>query len=239
LWAIKKPAPAGAENDEQARRQRTSGRPIGGGALEHHLSVTARVGFASGAAAFAASWTFFASSMLNMLGHLAEPWDVLLLAGSSLATAVFFLILAACVHSWVPRGQGPWTVLGLSFAMVYTVLAAIVYVTWMFAPTPEEAFAFAPHSFIYMLDATCYAFSGVAAFMSSRAFTGDGLARAVRVFGIASGLAAVPVFLSYVFNDIWLGMGWQLTVPTYALLAAVYLRGRERAASSAPISDAL
>ncbi|MBL8347346.1 MAG: hypothetical protein JNN03_18035 [Rubrivivax sp.] len=207
--------------------------------MEHHLSVTARFGFASGVAAFAASWTFFASSLLNMLGRLDDPWDVLLLAGTSLAMAVFFLMQSASVHAWVPRGQGPWSVLGLSFAVVYTVLAAIVYVTWMFAPTPEEAFAFGPQSFIYMLDATCYAFSGLAALMSSRAFTGDGLARVVRVFGIASGLAAVPVFLSYVFNDIWLGVGWQLTVPTYALLAALHMRERERAASSVPISDAI
>lgn len=206
--------------------------------MENHLSVTARVGFASGLAAFVASWTFFASSMLNMLGHIDEPWDVLLLAGSSLAIAVFFLMLAACLHAWVPRGQGPWSVLGLSFAVVYTVLASIVYVTWIFAPTPEEAFAFGPHSFIYMLDATCYAFSGIAAFMSSRAFTGGGLARWVRAFGIASGLAAVPVFLSYVFNDIWLGVGWQLTVPTYALLAGWHLRGRDRSAYSPLIADA-
>ena len=207
--------------------------------MENHRPATARLAFASGVSAFAASWAFFAASVLNMLGRLEPPWDVLLLAGSSLATAVFFLALAACVHAWVPRGHGPWSVLALAFAGIYATLASIVYVTWMFEPTPQEAFAFAPGSFVYMLDATGYLFSGIAAWAMSRAFAGNGLARWVRVFGVASGLAAVPVFLSYVFNDIWLGIGWQLTVPTAALLIACDLRARTRVARAAEIADAM
>jgi hypothetical protein len=63
-------------------------------------------------------------------------------------------------------------------------------------------------------------------------FTGSRLARWVRWLAIANGVVALPVLLSYVLGSIALGIWWQLTLPTFTLLLALFFRRTARAGAT-------
>jgi hypothetical protein len=45
----------------------------------------------------------------------------------SLLLAVTFIVLMACVHRWAPEDKKIWSLIGLSLAIVYSVMASINY----------------------------------------------------------------------------------------------------------------
>jgi hypothetical protein len=165
---------------------------------------------------------------------------VIISIGASLLFAPILVALMACVYEAAPVKQKIWGLLGLACALLYAVLVSIVYVTWLFVVEPQvlrgetaqvQPFLFAPGSFLMMLDGLGYTYSCLAALCAALIFTGKGLARWVRWLGIANGIVALPVLLSYVLGNIALGIWRQLTLRTFALLLALLFRRTDRVVS--------
>jgi hypothetical protein len=192
-----------------------------------------QVGLWSGLLYFLLSYVFFIASLLGIAGILLAPWDVISSIGASLLFAPILVALMACVYESAPVHQKIWGLLGLACALLYAALVSIVYVTWLFVLEPQvlsrntvqvQPFLFEKGSFLMMLDGLGYTYSCLAALCVAPIFGGNRLARWVRWLGIANGIVALPVFLSYVLGNIALGIWWQLTLPTFALLLALLFR---------------
>ena len=190
-----------------------------------------RIGFWSALLAFVLSNTFTAGAVVG--GMLAAPWDVILPVAPSLLLAPTFAVMMVALYHVAPEDRKVWGHVALMVAILYAAIASIVYVTWLFVVEPhllrgDEAavapFLFAPGSFIQTLDGLAYFYSCLAAFFTAPLFAGRGLERWLRWVAIANGLAAVPVFLSYIYFNVLLGIWWSITIPAFTLLLALYFR---------------
>jgi hypothetical protein len=79
-----------------------------------------------------------------------------------------------------------------------------------------------------MLDGIAYFYSCLAAFFTAFLFSNKGLERWLRWTAIANGVVAIPVFLSYYYFNIALGIWWSLTIPLFTILLAIYFRRQVR-----------
>jgi hypothetical protein len=192
-----------------------------------------RLGFWSALPAFVFSLTF----VIGALAGFPKPWDVYIPIGASLLLALFFVVLMVAAHYAVENDKKIWSHLGIAFALLYAALVSIVYVTWIFVVEPHvlrgEAdkvalLVFAPGSFLQILDGLGYSLMMVAAFFTGFAFSNRGLERWIRWAGIANGVFAIPVFLSYVYYSFILGVWWGITIPAFVLLLAIYFRRLDR-----------
>jgi hypothetical protein len=169
----------------------------------------------------------------SMLGLLRQPWDPIIPIGASLLIAPSFLLLMISVHYAAQQPTKIWSHAAISFATVYASLVSLVYATWLFVVEPHvlngtqsqvELLVFKPGSFVQMVDGIGYTFMGVAALLAAPCFTGRGLARWARLLSIASGPAALLVFLAYVFYSFALGLPAALLFPAYGVVLAFYFR---------------
>jgi hypothetical protein len=195
------------------------------------------VGFWSGLLYFLLSYVFFIGSLLGIAGILLPPWDVIVSIGASLLFAPLLVALLACVYEAAPARQKIWGLLGLACALLYAALVSIVYITWLFVLEPQvlrgdtaqvQPFLFEKGSFLMMLDGLGYTYSCLAALCVAPLFAGSRLARWIRWLALANGAVALPVLLSYVLGSIVLGIWWQLTLPTFTLLLALFFRHTDR-----------
>jgi hypothetical protein len=196
-----------------------------------------QIGFWSGLLYFLLSYVFFIGSLLGIAGILLPPWDVIISIGASLLFAPLLVALLACVYEAAPARQKIWSLLGLACALLYAALVSIVYITWLFVLEPQvlrgdtaqvQPFLFEKGSFLMMLDGLGYTYSCLAALCVAPLFAGSRLARWIRWLALANGAVALPVLLSYVLGSIVLGIWWQLTLPTFTLLLALFFRHTDR-----------
>jgi len=166
-----------------------------------------------------------------MLGLLRDPWDPVIPIGASLLIAPSFLLLMISVHHAAPEHAKIWSHAAVAFATVYASLVSLVYVTWLFVVEPHvldhteseiQLLVFETGSFMQMVDGMGYTFMGTAALLAAPCFKGPGLARWARVLSIASGPAALLVFLAYVFYSLALGLAAALLFPAYGIVLALY-----------------
>jgi hypothetical protein len=172
-------------------------------------------------------------------GMFPKPWDAILPVAPSLLLAPTFAIMMVAVYHAAPDNRKIWGHIALVIATLYAAIASIVYVTWLFVLEPHvmrgtgasiTAFAFGPGTFLQMLDGMAYFYSCLAAFFTAPLFAEKGLERWLRWTAIANGIVAVPVFLSYIYFNIALGIWWSMTIPLFTMLLAVYFKRRERTA---------
>ncbi len=190
------------------------------------LSVN-RLGFWSALLVFVFSNTF----TIGALANLPKPWDVYIPIGASLLLALTYVVMMVTVHYVADDNKKIWSHLGLTFAILYTALVSIVYVTWLFVVEPlvlrgeadkVSLLIFAPGSFLQLLDGLGYTLQMVAVFFIAPVFSKRGLERWIRWVAIANGVFAIPVFLSYATNNIPLGLGWVIFIPFFSLLLAIF-----------------
>lgn len=176
---------------------------------------------------FVFSLTFIVGATLG----LARPWDVVIPIGASLLLALSFVVMKGAVHYSADDDHKIWSHIGIAFAILYVALVSMVYVTWLFVVEPHVLrgesdqvvpFVFASRSFSQTVDGLGYTLMMIAAFFTAPAFSNRGLERWIRWVGIANGLFAIPVFLSYLYSILILGVGWVLTIPAYSLLLILY-----------------
>lgn len=187
----------------------------------------AKIGLWSAVLAFVFSLTF----VVGVLAGLPKPWDVYIPIGGSLLLALSFVVMVVAVHYAAPDDKKIWSHIGIVFAILYAALVSIVYVTWLFVVEPYvlrgEADKVAllvlqPGSFMQMVDGLGYTFQMIAALFVAPVFISRGLGRWIRWAAIANGIFAIPVFLSYAFSSILLGIGWVIAIPAFSLLLAIY-----------------
>lgn len=186
-----------------------------------------RLGFWSALLAFVFSNTF----TIGAIAGFPKPWDVYIPIGASLLLALSFVIMMVAIHYAAPDDKKIWSHLGIAFTILYAALVSIVYVTWLFVVEPlvlrgeadkVAVLIFAPGSFSQIVDGLGYTFMMIAAFFTAPVFSNRGLERWIRWAGIANGIFAIPVFLSYIYYNFILGFWWGITIPAFSILLAVY-----------------
>jgi hypothetical protein len=187
----------------------------------------ARLGFWSAVLAFLFSNTFTIGAVVGF----PKPWDIFIPIGASLLLAPSFVVMMVSVHYAAPSEKKIWSHIGMAFALLYAAMVEIVYVTWLFVVEPHvlrgqanqvALLIFTPGSFLQMVDGLGYTFMMIAVLFTAPVFSNRGFERWIRWTGIANGIFAIPVFLSYVYYSFILGLWWGITIPAFSLLLAVY-----------------
>jgi hypothetical protein len=200
--------------------------------VKHRLPF-ARLGFWSAVLTAVFTMLFLVGAILDTMGLLPPPWDVVIPIGASLLLAPSFVVLMVSIHYAAPFEKKIWSHIGIAFAILYAALVSIVYVTWLFVVEPHvlrgqanqvALLVFAPDSFLQMVDGLGYTFMGVALCFAAPVFAGKRLDKWIRWLCLLSGPGALLVFLSYVFYITSLGVAEWIITPAVAILLAVYFR---------------
>jgi hypothetical protein len=204
--------------------------------------TTNRLGFSSAVLVFVFSNTF----TIGALAGLPKPLDVYIPIGASLLLSLSFVVMIMAVHYAADDEKKIWSHLGLVFAIMYAALVSIVYVTWIFVVEPHvlrgdsdkvALLVFATGSFLQMVDGFGYTLQMIAALFTAFIFPKDGLGGWIRWAGIANGVFAIPVFISYVSGSIALGLGWVILIPAFSLLLSIYFLRAGKSGQIAAESD--
>lgn len=202
----------------------------------------ARPGFWSAVLTALFSILFVVGFILNAMGLLPPPWEVVIPVGASLLLAPSFVVMMVAVHYAAPAEKKIWSHIGITFAVLYAALVELVYVTWLFVVEPHvlrgqtdqvALLIFTPGSFVQMVDGLGYTFMGIATLFAAPVFAGKRLEQWIRWLCLLNGLGAFMVFLSYVSYGLLglsllysslLGVWWAFIFPALAILLAVYFR---------------
>lgn len=202
----------------------------------------ARPGFWSAVLTAVFSILFVVGFILNALGFLPPPWEVVIPVGASLLLAPSFVVMMVAIHYAAPSEKKIWSHIGITFAVLYAALVELVYVTWLFVVEPHvlrgqadlvALLIFTPGSFVQMVDGLGYTFMGIATLFAAPVFGGKRLEQWIRWLCLLNGLGAFMVFLSYVCYGLLglsllysslLGVWWAFIFPALAILLAVYFR---------------
>jgi hypothetical protein len=182
---------------------------------------------------------------------LAFPMKTLMF-GSSLLLAPAFVAMLVSIHMQAAPDRQIWSLLGLSFAIIYAVLSSLTYyiqltfITNNYLPVTEHAvlpFVFIPGTPIFAQDMLGYAFMCAAMLVASPVFTGGRLERWIRwLFILHAVLFFVPTIavpaVPLPVNESGSGLGdltgryanmlWSAYFTTTALLVATLFRQRRR-----------
>lgn len=199
--------------------------------------ATARFGLWAAWAAFIAAVGYAIPQLLQVAGVLHDPWDRILIFAPSLALAPCFVLTMAALHEAAPAERRVFTLGALALAVMYGVLACIVYVTQLSVVIPgdlsggnEAASLLAccgRGQFTTGLDLLGYTLMSLSTLCAAGATR-----RAARFWLIANGLLA-PVLIGQL---VWPGLivagaAWLVTFP--AAMAALALGFRRMAAQPA------
>jgi len=88
--------------------------------------------------AFAASLIYGVFQILQVIGIMPAPWDRVLIFLPSLLLAPAFVLTMCALHVAAPAGRSCFTLGALALAIMYAVLASIVYVTQLGVVIPKE-----------------------------------------------------------------------------------------------------
>ena len=174
----------------------------------------------------------FLADMINLVFALPLSWT--------------FLIMMVSVHYFVPAEEKLWTMIGLSFAIVYAVMANTNYLIQLvtvraslLAGETEGLGLFVidnMHSVFWAL-ANSYALQSIGLFFAAWAFHGSRLAQWIRWLWIAVGLT-VPIQLAFSLGLIPIAASlpalvfWIVGVIVSAILLALQFRRAELGANS-------
>ena len=172
-----------------------------------------------------------------LVGHrLAAPWDVIAPLAPSLVLAPAFLALLVCVHSSVRDEVKIWTRLAVAFAGVYVPLCSTAYIVEMLVVQPLVLRGQADRVALLTLtrggtvlnavDGLGYIFMSLATLCAAPAFAGGRVERWIRWLFLANGILAVPIFLTYFVNPLFIYVAgpWGITIPGSTILLAIYFR---------------
>lgn len=100
-----------------------SERHAGTASLQH------RFGMWAASAALVASVCYGGPQLLQVAGVLVDPWDRILIFAPSLALAPAFVLTMVAVHGTAPAERQTYSLAALALAIMYGVMACIVYAT--------------------------------------------------------------------------------------------------------------
>lgn len=136
---------------------------------------------------------------------LAFDWSLDVAYGSSFLLAPAFVTMMVSVHHYAAPEKKVWSQLGLSFAVIYTVMCSLTYYVQLtfiknnYLPIADEAvapFVFIPGTPIFAQDMLGYVFFCLATLAAGFAFTGGKLERWIKWLFVFNGiLFAIPTLI--------------------------------------------
>ncbi len=179
--------------------------------------------------ACAASLIYGVFQLLQVTGMMPDPWDRVLIFVPSLLLAPAFVAAMSALHVAAPAGRESFTLSALALAIMYAVLASIVYVTQLGVVIPHElqndaapSMALACCSqgaFMTALDLLGYTWMSVSTLLAGWAMTGQ-----ARRWMIANGVLAPFLIAQLAWPQlIAVGALWLITFPAAMASLAIML----------------
>ena len=146
-----------------------------------------------------------------------------------------FLVLMACIHSYASNERKIFSLVGLSFAIVYATLISVNYFIQL-TFVRQGAFdvrIFAmdnPRSMMWVLEVLGYFFMGLSTLFAAPVFSSGRTENTIKWLFVVNGVLGILTPVGYVFNfpmQILLGglIVWDIVVPiSTALLAYLFWR---------------
>jgi len=135
------------------------------------------------------------------------------------------------IHYFVRDERKIWSLIGLSFAIIYAVLVCIVYYVQLGIVIPHMirgqteyiVMLILEHgSFLFAIDILGYGFQSLATLFVAFAFTDGKLQRWIRYLYIANGLLVFPLLLQIYWPElVYIAGLWTITFIVPATLLAV------------------
>lgn len=224
-----------------------------------YSSALARVGFWAAALSTAFMVAFDIGAVVPAVTTGMQPWQgieafaatysqgvVLATVLPSLLLAPTFLVLAAYIHSHTAAERKLWSLLGVTFASIYTAVVSLNYfaqltiVRWLLLRGETAGLSALvmgnPASFFWALEVLGYAFMGLSGVFIALALPKGRAERWVGGLFIANAVLEIPGSIAYVvtanaFHPLILASlgGWGVMFPAATALLAVRLRQAARA----------
>lgn len=177
--------------------------------------------------------------LLQVFGVLGEPWDRILIFGSSLLLAPLYVLTVAATHATVPTGRRIWSLSALAMAILYAADVSQIYIVQLGAVIPHDLHgepsetAFAACCLGAMpataIDLLGYTYMSLSTLLLAPAFPPTGLGRWLRLALIANGLLAVVILGQLKWRWlIYLASPWMITFPAAMILLALTLSRPKR-----------
>ncbi|MDR3679777.1 MAG: hypothetical protein P4L41_07415 [Flavipsychrobacter sp.] len=198
--------------------------------------MIAKLGFYSALAACIAATGFSVAQILQVLGFVVYPLDVILINGFSLCIAPPFLIAMVALHYSILPEKKFWSHVALLFATIYVVYVTLNYVVQFVVVMPKPVndssvaiLAVSPQSLFWTIDGLGYIFMGLSTLFAAFVFVNEGLQKWVRWFFIANGLLVPVISVVYFYPHfsialLFLAFPWVITVPDSMLLLTLFFK---------------
>jgi hypothetical protein len=164
----------------------------------------------------------------------AKHWELTWLMVPSLFLAPSFVVLMVSIHQFVQDERKIWSLIGLSFAIIYAVLVSIAYYVQLGVAIPHmirgqtediAVLIFEHGSFLFAVDVLGYGFQSLATLFVAFAFTDGKLQRWIRYLFIANGILVFPILLQIYWPELVNIAGlWTITFIVPVILLAVLFR---------------
>lgn len=199
--------------------------------------MNARFGLFAAMLTLAAAIGYGVPQVLQMLGLLPTPLDLVLIFAPSLLLAPAFVATIAALHAEAPRETAALSTTALAFAILYAGLVSFVYVVQLGAVIPaivageaERMAAFAccdPGRPLTSVDLLGYTLMSLATLLVAPTLRGDGLERATRIALVLNGALAPFLLLQLGWPSlIAIGALWLVTFPVALFLVMVVFARR-------------
>ena len=202
--------------------------------------IVNRLGFYSSFVSFIAATGYCIVQLLQVASVIKFPIDAYLIYGFSLGIAAPYVIAVIALHYLLPEEKRVWSLIALSFAVMYATYVNLNYVVQLATVIPAtlrdslneiRVLDQTPHSLFWDIDALGYICMGISTFSLTFAF--DPEWKWLRRFLFANGVM-VPV-ISFVYfyphfstGILFIGLPWIITAPGSLLLLAVFFRSEKK-----------
>jgi hypothetical protein len=197
-----------------------------------------RIGYWSGIIAFIATVSYVIVQVLQVMGMVRSPLDVILIYGTSLCIVIPFVLEILALHYTTPDDKKFWSHAALIFTILYAVFVTANYIVQLATVLPMklagrlESVAVleqTPHSMFWNFDALGYIFMGFTTFITLPLFESHGFQKWVKWAFIANTLVTPMISVVYFYPTfstklLFLGFPWGITAPLAMLMLALWFR---------------
>lgn len=198
------------------------------------VNAVRRIGYWSSIATFTTAAGYSVVQLLQLARWLVFPWDELLIFGFSIGIPLPFVLAMAAFHQAMPRQRQVWTQCALVLAVMYAVLAVIVYSVQLALVVPAKlagdasataGLAVTAGTPMWVIDGAGYILMGLATLFAAGALAGEPSQRRLRWFLIANGVINPVIVAVYIRPSLLpLGALWIITAPGSMWLLARFFR---------------
>ena len=150
-----------------------------------------------------------------------------------------FLVLMACVHSYAPEDRKVFSLVGLSFAVIYATLISVNYFIQL-TFVNQHIFDVSifemtnPQSMMWVIEVLGYFFMGLATLFAALVFNSKRIESLIKWLFVANGILGILTPIGYALNlpiQVLLGglIIWDILMPISTALLACFFRRAERA----------